>query len=212
MKYLLLRKWKKDRSSKLLCWLTHQCFQKHMGSLFQKVAANQMSDIDWKADRQMQHTHTLTHYYDRNGSQKVCQEYQTHVLEAGNCAAMIAVWASAGMTIRPTETRSLQTGNSKSIQCANSQISHYMRIEVLRFFQYRLRGRVKLNRNVCRRALFLHFCGHVNFMWHPNASLYWLWNTYQLQKERVLYRNGGVWYLKAKPLTSNLTTMMSTYV
>lgn len=51
-----------------------------------------------QTDRQTQNTH----YYDRNRSRKVCQEYQTNVLSEGNRSAMIAVSANVVMTMRIT--------------------------------------------------------------------------------------------------------------
>lgn len=58
-----------------------------------------------QADRRNTHTHTrgFTHYYDRNRSRKVCQEYQTNVLSEGNRSGVIAVPASVGTAMRITE-------------------------------------------------------------------------------------------------------------
>lgn len=67
--------------------------EKKAKNIYSKATTN---NTDWNPDRHTDTTHTFTHYYDRNGSRKVCQEYQTNVLSEGNRSGAIAVFGLRG--------------------------------------------------------------------------------------------------------------------
>lgn len=65
---------------------------------------------DCELDRRTGHTPTFTHYCDRSGSRKVCQEYQTNVPSEGNHPGTIAASGLCGQGEWEQSNTSGQTG------------------------------------------------------------------------------------------------------